>query len=743
MLWKKCINVICLTAFFIGYLRHFCFAATSLPAVPLSEQDQLVSIILGEQEYPPENLRSGVVFRQLLINRFENYWAQYVEPEKKRVETDLQKYWQDVEEKCKQLAQTGKFPYSQTEADLLACFNKTDIPDGEEQSRLKNALDVKITDIISKFLYDDFGRFEHLAAECKKALDTEKLYSPTHYVCYHALRGELGVLNLVYQKIHNLQNLAGVHQLMLRFDTTINCFGAVDLNDFLDKTQKFKAPFYAQCSFGQGKWSQLPGGSGLFDHAGNIRAQLLSVNLSLFGSERVQGEATIQYFIQGGGVFSQREEEVLNGIFGKLGFNTKFVNKILMLFSKCTGSQMFNMLFQFLIDKKYVDEVLYLSHKGGKSIGLASDFSLNIGLGWRDLPLWLAWLRKNNEWDDTPNPDFPGPEEPRDRIKKISTFLDQCMMHPRELSVDAKGNSYSILAWKQARIWIPGLFKIPAHAYKINVYYNRPMQPKELTELEQGLDTIFHEIMQDQFIRMVVASGGFSKQQLPPSPLLQGTRLGLFYQTQMQGAVDRLKKFMEASSENERFKIASEQFDQQRRPSQPSLLGQIPVSYTIDKQQADLFALKVDVNNGEKFHEARTGAVQALKSPDTKVQILGLKVLQALVEQGQDLEIALAKAQEAITSDDRDVRNNARRLFDELFARGKGFVEAKKKAEELVPSEDSETSKMGRNFLLEIGRVYKARLCVTQQVVAREKYTKQDNFDPNFVQHQLALHLCR
>ncbi len=196
------------------------------------------------------------MFRKLLIDRFESYWATYVEPEKKQSEIALQQHWQAVEQKCIDLAKTGKYPYSQTEADFLARFSKKEVPDGQVQAALQTAFSdgIKINESISPIVEPE--RLKYLLSEFKKALAAEKLYSPTHYVCYHGLSGQIGILNLVYQKIHNFKNLAEVHQLMLRFDSAINCFDATDLTDFLDKTQKIKFPFYYQWYFDQGEWKK-------------------------------------------------------------------------------------------------------------------------------------------------------------------------------------------------------------------------------------------------------------------------------------------------------------------------------------------------------------------------------------------------------------------------------------------------------------------------------------------------------
>ncbi len=719
---EKCSGTISLIIILIGHLQNFCFSAQA----PLSERDQLVAIISGDIQYPPDGLKSGEMFRKLLIDRFESYWATYVEPEKKQSEIALQQHWQAVKQKCSALARTGNYPYSQTEADFLARSSKNDIPEGQEQAALQTAFGdgIKINESISRILsgteYEQ--RDKYLLSECKRALAEEKLYSPTHYVCYHGLSGAIGILNLVYQKIHNFKNLAEVHQLILRFDTTINCFDAADLTDFLDKTQKIKWPGYGQWYFDQGEWKKdSEHGSGLFDHAPNIRDQLLSVNLSLFGNEQVTGEITLDYFIQGGSAFGQQSKEALNNLFEKLGLNKKFVGEIINLFYQSTGNQGLNLLYQFLIDKKYVDEVLYLSEKGGKAVNLfPPDIGANVTLlGLTDLPQWLNWLRANNLWDDTPNPDSLPEEEPRNRIKNISAVLKQCITHPKMLNTDIYGRSYSLLEWKQGRIWIPGLFKIPANAYKINIYYSNQIPPDGRIQLEQGLDRIFHEILQDYFIRMVLARGGYLKT-LPPAPLLEETRLEHFFSAQIEGALTRLQKFMGAQSEDERLGIASEQYPLLRRHSSSMFLSQRPIKQIDDKPHANLFALKIAVNNGEKFQDAHAAAQRALASSDTKEQVAGLRIMQALVEQRQEMNTALVNAQEAITSDNPDVRNNARRLFYALFARGEGIVEAKRKALELVKSSDKWKQKAGHNFLIDIEHAYKKLLCIKQQAVARE-----------------------
>jgi hypothetical protein len=719
---KKYIGAISLAIIFIGYSSDLCFAAQ----IPLSEQDQLVAIISGDNENPPDTLKSGLMFRKLLIDRFESYWSTYVEPEKKQSEIALQQHWQTVEQKCIDLAKTGKYPYSQTEADFLARFSKKEFPAGLEQSALQTAFGggIKINESISPIVREPERR-EYLLSEFKRALAEEKLYSPTHYVCYHGLSGQIGILNLVYQKIHNFKNLAEVHQLMLRFDTAINCFDATDLTDFLDKTQKIKFPFYYQWYFDRGEWKKdSKAGGNLFDHAPNIRDQLLSVNLSLFGNEQVIGENTLNYFIQGGSVFEQQSEEALNNLFEKLGLNKKFAGEIISLFYKSTGNPRLNLLYQFLIDKKYVDEVLYLSEKGGKPVGLLPpDIGANVTLlGLNELPQWFNWLRANNLWDDTPNPDSLPDEEPRNRIKNISAVLNQCTTHPRMLNVDAHNSSYSLLEWKQGRIWIPGLFKIPANAYKINIYYSNQIPPLGDKQLDQGLDRIFHEILQDYFIRMVLARGGYLKA-LHTASLLEKTRLEHFFSAQIEGALARLQKFMSAQSEDARRNIASEQYPLLRRHSSSMFLSQQPIKQMDDKSYADLFALRIAVDNGEKFQDAHAAAQRALGSRDTKEQVAGLRIMQALVEQQQEMNIALINAQEAITSNDPDVRNNARRLFYALFVRGEGIVEAKRKALELVQSGDEWKQKAGKNFLIDIHGYYKKWLCVRQQAVARRIWT--------------------
>ncbi len=449
---------------------------------------------------------------------------------------------------------------------------------------------------------------------------------------------------------------------------------------------------------------------------------MLSVNLSLFGNERVRGEQTFKYFIQGGSVFGRETEETLNYIFEKLGLNKKFVGKIISLFYNSTGHQSCNMLYQFLIDKKYVDEVLYLSEKGGKPVGLSASYlPVDVPLlGLKDLPQWFNWLRANNLWDDTPNPDSLPDEEARNRIKNISAVLEQCITHPRMLNTDIYGRSYSLLEWKQGRIWIPGLFKIPANAYKINIYYSNQIPPDGRKQLDQGLDRIFHEILQDYFIRMVLARGGYLKA-LPPAPLLEETRLERFFSAQIEGALARLQRFMNAQSEDARRIIANESYTPQRKHSATVPLSQSP-PLTLDEHHADLFALKVAVNNGKKFEDAHAAAQRALTSSDTKEQVAGLRIMQALVEQKQEMDTALVNAQEAITSDNPDIRNNARRLFYALFARGEGIVEAKREALELVQSGDKWKQKTGHNFLIDIEHAYKKWLSVRQQAAARKAW---------------------
>lgn len=716
---KKYIGAISLTIIFTGYSSDFCFAAQ----IHLSEQDQLVAIISGDITYPPDTLKSGVMFRKLLIDRFENYWATYVETEKKQSEIALQQHWETVKQKCIDLAQSDKSPYSQTEADFLARFSKEKIPEGNEQAALQTAFadGVKINESISPIVEPE--EREYLLSEFKRALAEEKLYSPTHCVCYHGLSGNIGILNLVYQKIHNFRNLADMHQLMLRADTVINCFDAADLTDFLDKTQKIKSPGYYQWYFDHGEWKKdSEHASGLFDHAANIRDQLLSVNLSLFGNEHVQGEETFKYFIQGGSVFGQSTEKVLTTLFEKLGLNKKFTSKITGLFYQSTGYKPFNMLYQFIIDKKYVDEVLYLSEKGGKPVGLSASYipSDITHLGLNQLPQWLDWLRTNNLWDDTPNPDSLPNEEPRNRIKNISAILKQCTTYPRMLNTDNRGNPYSLLEWKQGRIWIPGLFKIPANAYKINIYYSNQIPPDFREKLEKGLDSIFHEILQDYFIRMILAKGNYLKA-LPSSQLLKETRLEHFFSAQVEGALTRLKKFMNAPSEDERCKIASESYTSERRHSATVPLSRSP-ALILDEECATLFELRVAVNNNEKFDDAYAAAQRALRSSDTKAQVAGLRIMQALVEKRKEMDTALVNAQETITSNNQDVRNNARRLFYALFTRGEGIFEAKIKALELVKSDDTGIRKTGQNFLSDIEGYYKKWLCVRQQAAARKAW---------------------
>jgi hypothetical protein len=174
------------------------------------------------------------------------------------------------------------------------------------------------------------------------ALQREKEFSESHYALYHAHRNHLKIVQDVIKKLHMYLTLVPLQDFTFMRMKKLQTAHEKDVNEYIKKQ-----------SFG-----------GAFDHQDFVRAQMISVNLSLFGNRNSPGECTFDYFVDNN---SQAYilKDILRDLLSPFGFGHAFVETIVHELWQISLSSPTGILHQIFIPKELIDKVVYLSEPCG------------------------------------------------------------------------------------------------------------------------------------------------------------------------------------------------------------------------------------------------------------------------------------------------------------------------------------------------------------------------------------------
>ena len=268
----------------------------------------------------------------------------------------------------------------------------------------------------------------------ENALQQEILYSKDYWVFYHAHENYLACLHDILKLFYSWGFLRKNQPLPLRFVTKGKY--PSNLDAFLDQTSSLYKPTHHE-----GHRNLL---SYMFDKTPEIREQLISVNLALFGNSTALGESTFSYLKFPKCWHDIGIKEILQAIFQELQLPQIFLDKIMQATNTFEDNKQM-ILLQIFIKKDVVDNVAYWAFPGGS-------------------PVTRELL---DSWDET-----------KKRHTKISPLLAQYVENPQELDKYVSLFNYKNISRYddlgldalQARLWLPSNYLYDPSKTKILRY---------------------------------------------------------------------------------------------------------------------------------------------------------------------------------------------------------------------------------------------------------------------------------
>jgi len=298
-----------------------------------------------------------------------------------------------VYEKDSQLAaaqpQTQKsiLPYTQTEADIKmlvdACQAKKKIGDAalpkpcpakvtsaagfskNQGSLLDWMFNVESSSGFNALKWSKINAPATFKAIVQPILAKERQYA-MDYVFYHAHDANLGLLFDLYQEIENF------------FANAIQMYGSENKPSLLGNKLILRNLVYGKGATNYTNATQFikywdkkrPDWS---DHNSDIKKEIISVNLALFGNVGNSGEHTFDYFVQDVSAFTS-SDDLLNTLFKQWGFNAKYKKDLSILYENFMPGNTGHLL-QFFIPAALVNQYIYISFAGGIRFELSGTYT--------------------------------------------------------------------------------------------------------------------------------------------------------------------------------------------------------------------------------------------------------------------------------------------------------------------------------------------------------------------------------
>lgn len=171
-------------------------------------------------------------------------------------------------------------------------------------------------------------------------LSTEKKMKDTHYTFYHAQRSQFRIVHDVLKEIYQLFTfnppLKEFNFLRAWYDVT----DTINVHTFLNSNGAYLSSWW--------------------NHSDS--AQMICVNLSLFGNSNNPLECTFHYFVNNSNIIPLSLDTLLAKLFSQFNFDKSFMYKLKNLADKAITQE--GILYQIFIPKEKVDSYLYLAHIG-------------------------------------------------------------------------------------------------------------------------------------------------------------------------------------------------------------------------------------------------------------------------------------------------------------------------------------------------------------------------------------------
>lgn len=187
--------------------------------------------------------------------------------------------------------------------------------------------------------------FNHLA---RQIIETEKKYWD-YFVFYHGQSSSLTIIHDIMKEIYGWLNIETPQEQTQFF------------RSFAQKKEEYKNINEVLKAAGQVMQKVYP------DRDPFLQKFLLATNLSLFGHLGESAESTWMYFVEGASAKPPSLADEITQFFKLFGFNEKFVHLLIAAHSNYLLQREFKgNLYQLFIHPSVIDEISYLSRRGGE-----------------------------------------------------------------------------------------------------------------------------------------------------------------------------------------------------------------------------------------------------------------------------------------------------------------------------------------------------------------------------------------